>query len=119
MPPHYVLALTAPGSNSTVTSDSVSVGGGVSPVPPPGATAAISVNGVQKLSVALDGAGKFAGSVPLDKRIVLGDVQLTNPSRSVRSCGNASTNVLVGNSKSQADVTNVISVTVTGAGTPL
>jgi hypothetical protein len=95
------------------------VSGGVSPAPGPGATAVISVNGAQKLTLPLDGSGKFSGSVQLDKRLGQSTLQLTNPNRRVTTCGNASTNVVVGNSASQSDVTNVISATVNGVGTPL
>jgi hypothetical protein len=77
------------------------------------------VNGVAKATLPIDGGGNFAGSVSLGKQLTLSDLTLTNPNLRITTCGGKSTNVLVGNGKSAADVTNVITVDIVGASKPL
>ncbi len=113
------LSITAPAASATVTADSVAVAGTVLPAPPAGATASIKVNGAVKATVPVSGTGAFSASVALAKVIALGDLKLTNPNLRVTTCGSRSTNVVVGNTKTGADVTNLITVDVSGAGAPL
>jgi hypothetical protein len=111
------LTLVSPGNNTTVTDEFADVSGTVSNLP--GAMVEISVNGVRKHLFAVDGGGNFAASAALDKRITLFDLSAPNPNLLVTSCGPQSTDIVVGNGKSLADVTNVITVNVAGASPPL
>jgi hypothetical protein len=111
LPP--ALTLSSPGSNSTVTSDSVAVTGTVLRAPP-GAVVRLSVNGVAKVDVPVAGGG-FAASVALDKRLGLFDLSLSNPNFAINSCGPRTQPVVLRAGKSLADVTNVITATLVGS----
>jgi hypothetical protein len=106
--------INSPGSG-LVTASSGTVTGNVFPAPSaPGLfSATISVNGVPKLSVPVDGAGNFSGAVALAKTTNPSLLNLVNPDLGVGGCGDRSTSVSVQNSNALSDVENVIGVTVT------
>jgi hypothetical protein len=109
------VTLTSPSGNSTVTNTSVGVTGKVTPAPSTAGsmTGTISVNGVAVGPVTIDGGGNFTGSAQLQKVMTLASLTLTNPSPTIQVCGNQARTVTVGTNASQADVTNVVTVTVT------
>jgi hypothetical protein len=109
------VAITSPGGNAQVTATSVAVTGTVTPAPaaPVTMTANITVNGVLKATVPVNGSGAFAASVGLDKITSASALIVNNPNLSVTSCGNRSTPVTLTNSSAPNSVQNTIEVTVT------
>ena len=109
-----VVTLTAPANNSAVTGafPTVPVAGTVQNATP-GMTVAISVNGAQQAVLPVSG-GSFAGSVSLNKTLSVSDLSLNNPSVQVNSQGAVQVPVTLSSGKSSADVTNVITATISG-----
>lgn len=112
----YVVTLSA-GGNELTTDSSVTVGGKVTPVPPPGTVVAVGVNGNVVATVGVDGAGLYTASITLPRTTTVGSLVLTNPSRNLTVCGShpAST-VTLANSASPAAVQNFVNAAVAKQG---
>jgi len=102
--------LTAPANNDVVLSNTVAVSGTVQNAVP-GQTVQISLNGANKGSLTVVN-GTFAGSLTLAKTLTLDDFFLNNLSQSITTTGSVAVPVTMGNSKTTADVTNVITASI-------
>ena len=107
-----VIAITSPASDTTVTSDSVTVTGTVSPVPEGGASVRLGINGGQADTVTVDGSGRFTGTVKLTRTVTQGDIVLSNPSVLVERRGHQEQPVTVEVTRPRSDFSNSITATL-------
>jgi len=112
----YTVTLSA-GRAGTVTSDSATIEGTVTPAPPAGTTVnvAIGVNGNLAATVAVNSDGSFVAVVPLEKKATVGDLSLDAPGLPVTSCGDVASPITLKNNKGAADLANVINAAVVAA----
>jgi hypothetical protein len=109
----FAVSITSPKEFASVGNTDVLVTGKVSPAPSASGvlTASIRMNGTPTLSVPVDGAGNFSGTVTLQKKATASNLTVDTFNTTVISCDTQSTEVFVNNRL--ADYLNIIDVTVT------
>jgi len=121
-PPSYAVTLLPPAGGTSVSTNSVTVVGRVTPAPAAGTAVTLKVNGSPRAPAATDGNGNFSAVVALEKTATLSDLTLTNPGRSLVECGPANSAIFLRNGKNPLELVNTISATVAqqggGASTP-
>jgi hypothetical protein len=115
----FAITLTVGSGNEVTTDSTITVGGKVTPTPPPGTVVAVGVNGVPVTQAAVDGGGSYFATVTLTKISSSGKLTLSNPARSLTVCGSHPPSIVtLFNTASPAEVQNVINATVLKTGAP-